>query len=281
RISTLFPLLCACAALVLSIFCLFAGHKPGFLEEYHIITLNTSTLGHNIIPTTAPSSGSTPSLGSIFGSIARDFHSSIGGEIGSDLNSVIGHVTDQLAAELGIQQWYSMHLMGMCEGTYSPDATTPGTQLNVSSCTKPTAMYHFDISDQLSKELQLGKLHFDLSAIGWPSDIQNGLNNLSTALDTLFVLYTVGATATGLVILGTLITLVTPTSRFALFYNWGLISLSFLSLLIASAVITIVQIKAVGLINRYGNEIGVYAYKGNKYMFLTWAAVVVMLLAGV
>lgn len=140
---------------------------------------------------------------------------------------------------------------------------------------------HFDISDQLSKELQLGKLHFDLSAIGWPSDIQNGLNNLSTALDTLFVLYTVGATATGLVILGTLITLVTPTSRFALFYNWGLISLSFLSLLIASAVITIVQIKAVGLINRYGNEIGVYAYKGNKYMFLTWAAVVVMLLAGV
>lgn len=139
---------------------------------------------------------------------------------------------------------------------------------------------HFDISDQLGKELQLGQLHLDLSAIRWPSDIQNGLNTLSAALDTLFVLYAVGATATGLVILSTLITLVSRTSRFSSCDNWGLLSLSFLSLLIASAVTTIVQKNAVAVINKYGNEVGVYAYKGDKYLLLTWAAVVVMFLAG-
>lgn len=39
------------------------------------------------------------------------------------------------------------------------------------------------------------------------------------------------------------------------------------------------QIKAVNLINKYGNEIGVFAYKGGKYLTLTWVAVAAMFLA--
>jgi hypothetical protein len=65
---------------------------------------------------------------------------SIRGEISGDLGDIIGDVADTLAAELGIKQWYSMHLMNMCEGTYTPNATASGTQLNVSACTSPTAM---------------------------------------------------------------------------------------------------------------------------------------------
>jgi hypothetical protein len=37
RLSALFPMACAIVAFVLSMLCLFAGHKPGFMEEYHII----------------------------------------------------------------------------------------------------------------------------------------------------------------------------------------------------------------------------------------------------
>jgi hypothetical protein len=269
----------------------FLSHIP----PTNIPQLNTSTLGNGIVPTSAPASGSTPSLGSIFGSIARDLRSSIGGEIGSGLDSAIGDVANKLAGALGIQQWYSMHLMGMCEGSYTPDATVPHAQLKVLSCTKPTAMCtyclhrvitspnsipdHFDISDQLSKELQLGTLHLDLSAIGWPSDIQNGLDNMSTALNAIFVLYAVGTAATSLIILATVIKLVVRTSRVASLGNWSLLCLPFLSLLIASAIATIVQMKAVGVINKYGNGIGLYAYRGDKYLLLTWAAVVVMFMA--
>ncbi|KIM93186.1 hypothetical protein OIDMADRAFT_88561, partial [Oidiodendron maius Zn] len=242
-----FPLACASTALVLSILCLFAGYKPGFLEEYHIITLNTSTLGYNLISTTSSDSGSTPSLGSILGSIPRDLRSSVS----NDIDGIIGDVTDKLAAELGIQQWYSMHLMDMCEGSYTPDATAPRARQNVSSCTKLTAMYNFDISGQISNELQVGGLHLDLSAIDWPSGIQDGLNKLSTALDALFVLYAVGTVATGLTILSVLISLFPYTSRLAPFGNWGLLSLSLLSLLVASAITTIVQTEAVGIINKY------------------------------
>lgn len=77
-----------------------------------------------------------------------------------------------------------------------------------------------------------------------------------------------------------LISLFPYKSRLAPFGNWGLLSLSLLSLLVASAITTIVQTEAVGIINKYGNGIGVYAYKGGKYLILTWTAVAVMFLAG-
>jgi general stress protein CsbA len=31
---------CAIVAFVLGMLCLFAGHKPGFMEDYHIVTVS-------------------------------------------------------------------------------------------------------------------------------------------------------------------------------------------------------------------------------------------------
>ncbi|PMD20083.1 hypothetical protein NA56DRAFT_704886 [Hyaloscypha hepaticicola] len=278
RLSALFPLACAIVAFVLSMLCLFAGHKPGFMEEYHIVTLNTSTLGHNILSTATTSSGPTPtatSIGSFFSSIAHNVSSTIEG----DINGIIGDVADKLAKELGIKQWYSLHLMDLCEGTFTPNATEKGASLNVSTCSNQTAMYHFDISKQLNKELEIGPLHINLSTISWPSEIQDGLNALNTALDATFVLYAIGIAAAGCAILASLVAFFLHGSRLISFGNWGLATISFLSLLIASIIITVIQSKATNLINKYGNEIGVYAYKGQKYLILTWVAVAVMFLA--
>ena len=33
------------------------------------------------------------------------------------------------------------------------------------------------------------------------------------------------------------------------------------------------------MINKYGNDIGVYAYKGGKYLVLTWTSMAVMFVA--
>jgi len=89
RLSALFPLACAIVAFVLSMLCLFAGHKPGFMEEYHIVTLNTSTLGHDLIPTATTSSGpsaTATSIGSFFSSLAHNVTSTIEG----DFDSIVG-----------------------------------------------------------------------------------------------------------------------------------------------------------------------------------------------
>ncbi len=40
-------------------------------------------------------------------------------------------------------------------------------------------------------------------------------------------------------------------------------------------------VKATNLINQHGNDIGIAAYKGNKFLAMTWAATAVMLLAAI
>lgn len=277
---------CAIVAFILGMLCLFAGHKPGFMEEYHIVTLNTSTLGHNLLPTTT-TSGSTPTstssgIGSFFSNLAHNVTSiaeNVTNTIEGDLGGIINDVADKLAKELGIKQWYSLHLMDLCEGTYTPNATEKGADLNVSTCSNQTAMYHFDISKVLNQELEIGPLHLNLSDIHWPSDIQDGLNALNTAIDATFVLYAIGIAAAGLAIIAALVALFMNGSRLISFGNWGLTSLSFATLLVASIIITVIQKKATHIINKYGNEIGVYAYRGVKYLTLTWVSVAVMFLA--
>jgi general stress protein CsbA len=49
-------LACAIVAFVLSMLCLFAGHKPGFMEEYHIVTVwisSTQSSSNTDIPASA------------------------------------------------------------------------------------------------------------------------------------------------------------------------------------------------------------------------------------
>lgn len=135
----------------------------------------------------------------------------------------------------------------------------------------------FDISRHLDEEIRTGQLHLNLSDAGWPSDIQRGLSRLSPLLSALFVLYIVGIATAGLNILTAPVTLLRQSSHLSYFCKVSTL-LSFLSLLTASIIITFVQLESVDLINAYGNDIGVYAYGGGKYMVFTWVAVMFMLL---
>ena len=50
--------------------------------------------------------------------------------------------------------------------------------------------------------------------------------------------------------------------------------------MVASAIATAVINNVVTAINKYGNEIGVYAYKGETFIGLTWAATLLVSLTG-
>jgi hypothetical protein len=136
---------------------------------------------------------------------------------------------------------------------------------------------HFDIAQQLENELQVGQLHLELSDIGWPAGIQNGLSGLGSLLSALFVLYIVGIATAGFNIATAPLILLQQSSHLGPLCK-GSAAISFLSLLAASIIITFVQFKAVDLINKYGNDIGLYAQAGGKYMVFTWVAVIFMLL---
>jgi hypothetical protein len=141
---------------------------------------------------------------------------------------------------------------------------------------------HFDPTSELNKELDSGPLSgkVNLTDLGYSDDIKNGIRALNIAMSAMFVLYCIGAAATGVSILVSLIS-VCFTSRLSSLLNLLLALLAFLALGISSGIVTAIIVKAANLVNKYGNDVGLYAYKGRKYLAMTWAATAAMLLATV
>ncbi|OBT93632.1 hypothetical protein VE01_08068 [Pseudogymnoascus verrucosus] len=273
RFSVIVPLICTLAAFVLSMLCLFAGSKPNFMQDFEIITLNTSSLGHDTSPTTSSTSSSPTSIGSWLNNIAGDPK----GDIMNEFNEIRGDVADKLAEKLGIHQWYNLHMTDMCMGTYTPRATDRGAKMNVSGCTPMKAMYHFDPTSQLQKELDSGPLagKINLADLGYSDDIKNGIKAFNIAMTAMFILYCIGAAASGLCIILALISFFS-TGRLTSCLNFLLAIVAFLALAISSAIVTAIIVKATEVVNQYGNDVGLYAYKGHKFLAMTWGGTAAM-----
>jgi len=131
----------AVVSLVLTVLALIAGMSPGFMEDYHILLLNTSTLGHIPAPTRGndPSPTSCGPFGGSLSKICASATAAVGSAVSSglaELSDIENETADKVAKKLGIQQWYSLHAMDICEGTFTPNATTAGAGYNVTSCTQ-------------------------------------------------------------------------------------------------------------------------------------------------
>lgn len=163
KILAAVPAVLSAISFALTMLALFAGHKKGFMEDYHIMAFNTSTLGHNFLSNLAGSSSSsssstttttsaaaatTTSKGGLGGDLPDPFSAlsslkatatGVLGSLESSAASIIGDVgddvADKLADELGIEQFYTLHIMDLCQGDYAPNATAPGAWMNVTNCT--------------------------------------------------------------------------------------------------------------------------------------------------
>ncbi|KAH6638176.1 actin cortical patch SUR7/pH-response regulator pali [Boeremia exigua] len=270
RFTALLPVLCCTVALILSFLCLFAGHKKDFMEDYHLISLNTSMIGETIINETRSTDTSNP-ITNLLNSI-----SNTGSEI---VNDAIGEVTQRL----GIEDFYSAHMLNYCEGQYTPaeapNATVSESDIskNVTECSKNRAMYKFDptqiIEDALNRTTGLDVTLDDLN---WPEDIDTGIKTLNALMGAMFVLYCI-AIALIFVALLAAAAAVLLSGRLSACVNFLISVLAFLSIGLASALVTAVIVKASNIINDKGNEIGLVAHYGGKFLALTWAATGLML----
>jgi hypothetical protein len=50
------------------------------------------------------------------------------------INDIANDVVDEAADRLGISEWYSLHVMTVCEGSYKPNATASNAGLNSTEC---------------------------------------------------------------------------------------------------------------------------------------------------
>lgn len=272
RFLAILPVLLCIASLILTFLCLFAGHgHNGFMEDYALVTLNTSRIGENFFNTTQPES-SNP-----FTAFIHNITSSIENDIEAGLNS--------LAKDLGIHDFYSVHILDFCEGYYTPGAVPNATlsksdiSKNVTKCSNSTAIYNFNPHYTLQQELDnSGHENINLTALGWPEEIDKGIRDLRVAAKAMFVLYCVSI---GLVFIALVLASlgVCFDGRFNASINILVDWLAFFALAIASAIATAIAIKAADIVNEHGKKAGIQANKGTKFMALTWVATALMFLA--
>ncbi|KAK5204465.1 hypothetical protein LTR47_009247 [Exophiala xenobiotica] len=244
RLSSLVTLACAIAALVLSLLCLFAGSSKSFLQDADLLTLNISRIGHGSLFNTTDGDGGA--LDNLLNTLE------------GDLNDLLNDFSSDVATALNLPDFFNVHVMDFCEGVCKSNATLKNAQENITECSNRTVGFHFQPTKIIQEHLPDGVTLEDLH---WPDEIQDAERAIKVASTAMTVLYIIGVVFAGIAVLAAL--------------------LAFLAIGIASAIATAVIVKAVHAVNKYGDDIGIAAYKGVKFLGMTWAATAVMLLASV
>ncbi|KAI1648611.1 actin cortical patch SUR7/pH-response regulator pali [Daldinia loculata] len=277
------PTLLSLVGFVLAMIALFAGSgsQQRSMENYHIIAINMSTFGHDLVPTPS-SSGSQPTATNDDGfgwDDIQDGLDDIEGQITDELNDIANDIADQLSRELGISQWYSIHVMTACEGNFAPNATSPGAWYNTTNCTAQSAGVQFNLTDILQKEISAGPLNINAADIPIPDSIQQTIDYINKFLLATFILYVLGAGFSGLSFISCIIILTLRREvigRGAILVNMVLTALAALSLAIGAAIATAISKKGASEINDRGGEYGISAVEGTRFMTISWVAFAVM-----
>jgi len=263
RLSSLVTLACAIAALVLSLLCLFAGSSKSFLQDADLLTLNISRIGHGSLFNTTDGDGGA--LDNLLNTLE------------GDLNDLLNDFSSDVATALDLPDFFNVHVMDFCEGVYKSNATLKNAQENITECSNRTVGFHFQPTKIIQEHLPDGVTLEDLH---WPDEIQAAERAIKVASTAMTVLYIIGVVFAGIAVLAALVSIFT-NGRLSAMINFLVDVLAFLAIGIASAIATAVIVKAVHAVNKYGDDIGIAAYKGVKFLGMTWAATAVMLLASV
>ncbi|KAI1821550.1 actin cortical patch SUR7/pH-response regulator pali [Xylaria intraflava] len=277
------PVLITFVSFVLALIALLAGTGPQqkSLEPYHIIAVNLSTFGHDLVASST-SSGPKPSAtgdSSLFGHLLGGIHG-IGQDITNEINNVTNGAADKVTEKLGISEWYSLHIMTLCEGKFSPNASSPNAWYNLSNCTAQQPGVKLNLSSILDHEVKAGPLGFNINQIPIPQKVQSAIDTVNDALLALLVFYALASGFAGLSFLASLVVVVLFRNKLNQLIVWANIAITGFGafiLLIGSAIVTYVNNKGVPEINDAGKDVGISGIRGSKFITLSWVTFGLML----
>ncbi|KAI0429840.1 actin cortical patch SUR7/pH-response regulator pali [Xylaria sp. FL1042] len=277
------PVLVSFVAFVLVMIALLAGTGPQqeSLEPYHIIAVNLSNFGQDLVAssTTSDPKPSETSAGSWFDQIADDARG-LGQDITDGINNITNGVADKITEELGISEWYSLHIMTVCEGMFSPNASAPGAWYNLTNCTAQQPGVKLNLSEILDHEIKAGPLDLNINQIPIPDSVQSAIDTVNDALLAVLVFYALASGLAGLSFLVSLAVLILFRKRVHMLIVWANIAISGLGafvLLIGSAIVTYVNNKGVPEINKAGKDVGISGIRGSKLITISWVSFGLML----
>lgn len=304
RLFVALPVVITAIAFLLSILCIYAGSKPGMMEDYAVFTLNTSRLGENVLqdingkiksidlkfkrsepvePATAPVAMITPAPTTLVTMAPRDIVSdieSLTSEAGSKASSVKTDVASKASSVkfeasakanaaidysknkiieiinkafrgaiegLDLQDFYNVHISASCVGTY------------VYNDGKNYTAGDFKNLDELKSRVDSCEGH---SAVN--------------PFQLVRIIYWIAVVLTAVTLVLGLIGIVKPTKKMAIINVFG--TLPALTLMgLASAVTHGIAVGAAHLITFVGEKVGITGISGHKFIQLTWAITIMLL----
>ncbi|KAF2756382.1 hypothetical protein EJ05DRAFT_63774 [Pseudovirgaria hyperparasitica] len=276
RIFAIIPALLSAGALVISFLCLFAGNKPGFMEDFNLFNLNTSRIGSTLAENALNGENSIlpSSITNILNELPEDVRNSI--------ESIASTAADSFAQDLGLDDFYSAHMLNYCAGDYLPNAIPNATvseddiYKNVTVCSSPRSSYWFDPRDALQDSLDRANvttITVDqlLEQLNFPNEIITALDALRIAYRAMFTLYVVTICLCFIMFVISAIYIFTHGSRITACVVIIISLLTFVASGAASGVATAVNVIGANAINQYGDQVGIEADMGRKFLALTWA----------
>jgi hypothetical protein len=191
------------------------------------------------------------------------------------INDIANDAADKLADELGISEWYSVHLMDYCEGAFKPDASAPSPGFDVTECSKPSVGAKVNLTDILGREIDAGPLDISLADLDWPEGIQKRIDALNDALTAVTVFYLLGMGLAGVCLFVAAAdfaagALPRRVAGLVTTLGAGTSALGTLSMTVGSAITTASARQGAEIITDVGSTVGVSATAGNKFIILSW-----------
>lgn len=122
----------------------------------------------------------------------------------------------------------------------------------------------------------------NLADLGFTQDIQDKLNEVPKIIQALVAMYITSAVFIGGTLIASIAAVVIipkPSGKMIVRINFGCASLAAFFLLIGNLVISVGNREVVKKVTDIGNDIGLYAEQGHKFIAMIWATFALMLLA--
>lgn len=172
--------------------------------------------------------------------------SSVVAKIEDEIIKLINDAYYGMIDDFGIDDFYNVHVMASCKGTYE---FQNGTNVTVGVSGPPTGNH---------------SVHAQVDSCEQHSDFD-------VAMDIVKIIYWIGMVHIILALLGS-VAAVFSSSRKIAALNFLVTLFAFMALALASAVVHALGLAATKVINFVGSDLGLAAYFGHKFISLTWAA---------
>lgn len=188
----------------------------------------------------------------------------------------------EMRDRLGIQDFYSAHIMSTCQGQYTPSEVANGTvrqkdiHKNVTECDRT---HSFNATRIVENALNHTGAKIGLDDLKWPRAIEDGIKKINQLLKVTQDLYIVAIAFIGFALLVSPVVVFLHPGRLSAWLNITLVTLAVVFITVASSFVTAVVVIGSNTINTFGPKVGVVAYRGHGFLAMTWAATALMGLA--